>query len=529
MAALAGAAAAQMKPAQQLTTQIGGRPATLLVLPFENRSKAPGIEWIGEAFPEILAQRMASPTLHTIGRAERLQAFDRYSIPLNLRPSRATLVKIAELMDADYAVLGEYNFNGQTFSAKAQLLDMQKLKLSPAVQQAGPLPKLIDIQTALAWELQRLLVPDLITSRNQFVNAFPAVRLDAFENYIRGIIAVEPAERLRRLRDALRQNPSYAPAMLALGKEQYEAREYQAAMGTLGRVPRHEPIATEANFFLGLAAFYAGDFTRAQQAFEFVAARLPLTEVTNNLGVVAGRRSDQSAVGLFRKAVDADPNDADYHFNLGVALQRSGDAAAAEEQWREAVRLNPSDAEAKTLLGMVAPKSAPPRTGARATRAPLERIKTNYDEAPFRQLALEIQRANEERMSGASPQEHARFHVDRGEQLLARGFVGEAEREFREAILLDPTSPGAHLGLAEVLAASDDAAGARAEAQASARLKPSASAFVLLARLDMKENNLESAGHNLSAALALEPTHAGAQALKKELAVRTAAQPPRRT
>jgi Flp pilus assembly protein TadD len=244
---------------------------------------------------------------------------------------------------------------------------------------------------------------------------------------------------------------------------------------------------------------------------------------------VAGRRSDQSAVGLFRKAVDADPNDADYHFNLGVALQRSGDAAAAEEQWREAVRLNPSDAEAKTLLGMVAPKSAPPRTGARATRAPLERIKTNYDEAPFRQLALEIQRANEERMSGASPQEHARFHVDRGEQLLARGFVGEAEREFREAILLDPTSPGAHLGLAEVLAASDDAAGARAEAQASARLKPSASAFVLLARLDMKENNLESAGHNLSAALALEPTHAGAQALKKELAVRTAAQPPRRT
>jgi len=523
-----GGAGAQNKPGPRMTAEIGGRPVTLLVLPFENRSKAPGIEWIGEAFPEILAQRMASPTLHTIGREERLQAFDRYGIPLNLRPSRATLVRIAELLEVDYAVLGEYNFDGQTFTAKAQLLDMQKLKLSPAVQQAGPLPKLIDLQTALAWELQRLLVPDLLTSRNQFVNAFPAVRLDAFENHIRGMLASEPQEKIRRLREALRQSPNYAPAILALGKEQYGSREYQAAMATLARMPRHEPMAREANFYLGLSAFYAGEYSRAQQAFEAVAASLPLTEVVNNLGVVAGRRGDQSAIAQFRKAVEADPADADYRFNLAVALQRAGEVEAAEEQLKEAVKLDPSDAEAKTVLGIVAARGTQARAAARGTRSPLERIKTNYDEAPFRQLALEIQRVNEQRMSKAPPQEHAAFHVERGEDLLARGLAGEAAREFREAILLDPASAGAHLGLAEVLEASDDAAGARAEAQASARIKPSADAFVLLARLDMKQNSLESARHNLEAALALEPAHPGAQQLKRELAVRTAAPPPRK-
>ena len=506
-----------------MTADVLGPPVTLLVLPFENDSKAPGIEWIGEAFPEILAQRMASATLHCIRREERIQAFDRFGIPLNLRPSRATLVKIAEVMEVDYAVLGEYSFDGQTFTAKAQLLDVHKLKLSPWVQQSGPLPKLIELQTGLAWELQRLLVPDLISSRNQFVSAFPPMRLDAFENYIRGLIASQGQEKLRRLREAVRQNPDYPPALLALGKQLYESREYQQAVATLARLPKQHALAPEANFYLGLAAFYGGDLHRAQQAFEFVAARIPLIEVTNNLGVVAGRRGDKSAIEHFRRAVAADPNDADYRFNLGVAYQRQGNLPAAAEQVREAVRLDPTDAEARTLLGILTSgQVTTARQGSRLARMPLERIKTNYDEAPLRYIALEIQRANEARMQGAKPQDHARFHVDRGQDLLARGLVSEAQREFREAILLDPTSPAAHLGLAGALETIEDLAGARSEAQASVRLKPTAGAFVLLARLDMKQNNLEGAAQNLQAALALEPTHTGAQALKATLESRTA-------
>ena len=31
---------------------------TVLVIPFENQSKAPGLEWIGDSFPELLQQRL---------------------------------------------------------------------------------------------------------------------------------------------------------------------------------------------------------------------------------------------------------------------------------------------------------------------------------------------------------------------------------------------------------------------------------------------------------------------------------------
>ena len=92
---------------------------TLMVMPFENQSKAPGMEWIAEAFPEVLSQRMASPQIYVISREDRVYAFDHAGIPGAAHPSRATTYSVAEQMDADYVVLGDYDFDGKTFTAKS--------------------------------------------------------------------------------------------------------------------------------------------------------------------------------------------------------------------------------------------------------------------------------------------------------------------------------------------------------------------------------------------------------------------------
>src|SRR5437879_9299268 len=81
---------------------------TIVVVPFENTSKAPGIDWIGEAFSEVLGQRMAAAQLFVIRREDRLYAFDRLWIPANVRPSRATLYRVAEEMDVDHLVTGNF-------------------------------------------------------------------------------------------------------------------------------------------------------------------------------------------------------------------------------------------------------------------------------------------------------------------------------------------------------------------------------------------------------------------------------------
>ena len=106
---------------------------------------------------------------------------------------------------------------------------MKALRLSPEQKQSGALVKLIDIQTALAWDLLRLVHPELLPSRNQFVTAAPSIRLDAFENYVRGVVATSRPVKIKYLREAIRLSPDYTLAMLSLGRTYFDGRDYEQA------------------------------------------------------------------------------------------------------------------------------------------------------------------------------------------------------------------------------------------------------------------------------------------------------------
>ena len=58
----------------------------LMIMPFENASNVPGIDWIGESFPEVVGSRLNSTSLFLISRDDRLYAFDRLGIPTTAKP-----------------------------------------------------------------------------------------------------------------------------------------------------------------------------------------------------------------------------------------------------------------------------------------------------------------------------------------------------------------------------------------------------------------------------------------------------------
>ena len=496
-------------------------------MPFENESKAPGLEWIGESFPEVLGQRLSSLALYVVPREDREYALDHAGIPANVHLSRATLYHIAEQMDADYAVLGAFNYDGQTFSATAQVLDIKRLHLSSELKESGALVKMMTVENALAWDVLHQLRPELAGAKDPFVAAAPPVRLDAFENYIRGEVATSQPAKIKYFRQALRLNPDYVLAMVALGRTYFDGRDYEQAIPWLAKVPHDDAVAREANFYLGLAAFYQGDFDKAAAAFNFLANRMPLTEVYNNLGVVAARQGKRSALDYFRKSVEADPSDPDYHFNLAVALYKAGDSAAAGRQLRETLNLRPADAEARSFLDSINAKSvarlqAAQQQGGQENggHAPLERIKQNYDESSFQQLALEIENAAEARLAGSSPAEHAQYHVERGRELLDQGFRPEAERNFQEAVRLDPTNAAAHTGMARIYEMNNDLDNAVKEGEAAVRLQPTADAYLVLARVEMQRNQVAEAEHHLELALTLDPRNSDALQLQRAIAAK---------
>jgi Flp pilus assembly protein TadD/TolB-like protein len=482
----------------------------LLILPFENTSNAANVDWIGESFPEVLSYRLGPSGLFIMSREDRLKAFDRLGIPATAKPSRATLYQVAQQLDADYVLIGDYRVEGASITVHAKLMDMERLRLSPEMAESGPLANLIAIETATAWDILKTLIPSETVSKSDFSARFPARRLDVLENYVRGITAASDQEKIAHFKEAVRLDPANSPAKLQLGKSYYKSRDYESSANSLAQIPAGDPNANEAQFYLGLAAFYAGHMDKAESAFRALAARLPLTEVLNNLGVIAARRGEKNARDYFEKIVQTDPNEPDYRFNLAVELYLAGDGQGAARELKDLLALYP-DAEAKSFLDAIT-------TGTQLARLPMERIKRNYDESTFRQLALEIDNSNEARLAKADPASHAAFHMQHGQELLQEGLTGEAEKQFREAVVLNPNSSEAHASLAGVLESSQDNVGARNEAHASLKLQPNAMAYLVLARVDLAEDKSSAAMQEVEHALALEPTNAAAIALKHDIA-----------
>ena len=498
----------------------------MLVLPFDNRSGQTNLGWIGDSFPDTLNQRLSSVGFLTITRDDRQFALDHLGLPVDFKPTRATTIRIAQTLDADYVVLGNYTVRDGRIAVQAQVLEVNKLRMSQPLADSSELARLFDIENAAAWKVARQIDPTFKVAQQTFLAASAGVKLSSFENYIRGTDATTPQERIKRLQMAVQETPTYSAALLALGKAQYSERDYDHAGVTLAKIAPNDRLALEAGFYLGLARFNAAKYAESEAAFGFVASRLPLPEVVNNQGVASSRQGHDAAP-LFQRASTADPNAADYHYNLAVSLLRRGDFAGAQREVDLALKLHSTDTEASELRTRIsAGRGVSPASNAVSSPAgardfePLERIRRTYTEASFRQAAVQLDQVRAMRMANLPAQDQATEYIHQGQDYLAQGLIPEAEQEFQAAISADPKSSPAHAGLAQVREQSGNADEARIEAQTSLKLHPNAAAYLVIARLDLKANQLAASAADVNNALRLEPSNSVAKGMSEALRTR---------
>jgi tetratricopeptide (TPR) repeat protein len=201
------------------------------------------------------------------------------------------------------------------------------------------------------------------------------------------LMAPTPEQREKYFTQAARLDARFAHPCYELGQIYYQRKEYRLAAEWLEKVGPEDVHFHEASFLLGLARFQSGDYAGAQKAFQMLAMVAPLSEVYNDLAAAESRRNMPQAVDDFHKALEGDPNDPVYHFNLGYALWKKGDFAAAADRFRAALDREPDNAMATLLLGRCLKKQGPRANDSNDARVlGLERLKTNYDERAYRQL-----------------------------------------------------------------------------------------------------------------------------------------------
>lgn len=507
-------------------TQNAGKGRILLVLPFDNRTNQPSLEWVREAAASILSSRFTSAGFAPMSRADRMYALDHLGLPEGFQPSRASALKLAQTLDADSIVVGSFSTDGPNLVVEARVVDVAHLRMSEAVSARGDIHELIAIFDSLAWKLTRVLDPGFGGAEETFVAAGRGMRLDAFEQYIRGISEPDHDERLRHLNQAVRLNAAFGAAWMALGREEYSGQQYDEAAAAFAKVGRNEPDALEAGFYRGLSLLFSGKYPQAESAFHDVAAVLPLAEVLNNEGVAVSRQGKDGSA-QFVAAAAADPNQADYHFNLAVTLRRKGQTTAALAELTQCLKLRPNDSEAQDLLRDWR-EPAPTAQGgvdrdadAAARPDPLERIVRTFDAAAFRQAVGVMDQVESARVGQLAPHDRAVKLADQATDSLDRGLLLEAERLYQSAVAADDSVAEAHAGLAEVWERGGDTSSARKEAQRSLELKPSTRAYLVLARLDLAANRLDEAGREAGEALRLDPASREAQDLSRQIAAKT--------
>ena len=538
------------------------------VLPFENNSTQPGVDWIGASFPDILNARLSSAGILTIRREDRRYAMQHLGLPADFNPTQATAYRIAQTLDADYVIFGNYTVANGRIRATARLLDMHGPSMGPAVEQEGNLDQLINIEDELAWKAAIQIDPKLNLQEQTFLAAGRDLRLDAFENYIRGLVEPRVEERIGHLTKAVQLSPGYVEAWFALGQAYFDNQQYEQAQAAFARMPKGGRLSLEAMFYSGLSDLYTGNYARAQTSFASVASVLPLPEVLNNEGIAFNRR-DQNGTAFFKRVVEMDPQSADYWFNLAVSERRQKNYTAALNAVARCLTIHPQDEEAQNLrknltmleTGQLMETSAKPaamKTNASTDQAtseaaddqadsdevakdhpdtkdtqsgsasagassgsdatspdyePLERIARTYDESALRQGAFALEQMNAMKLRSLPPAERAQRLCQQGRAYVNDGLLLEAERQFQLALDANSNSSAAYAGLAEVHEYAGSIKIAQQEAAKSLQMQPNAAAYMVLARIELSQHALSDARIHVESALRLEPNNTAAKGI----------------
>jgi predicted Zn-dependent protease/TolB-like protein len=547
--------------AASLSAQAPARPngaaqsGVYLVFPFENAGASPRLDWLGEGLEELTIQSLSASGQQVYSHAGRTTELERNGLPFSAKLSRASMLRVAQDLDADFVIFGSFTSDGKSLTIESRVLRTDPLMLLPTVRETAPLDSLMEMQSKLVWRLLSENDKAYRPTLAEFSKGQRALRLDAFEHYIRGLLANEDEPRLRELREASRLEPAWPDPYFALGQTYFTRNDCTTALSFLSHIPPAHDRYLEALFSTGVCRLQLNQPDRAEDVFMSLQNSLTgnskgqqqagalgadLPEILNNLAVAHARRGKTAeAQAELRRATDLDPDEDDYPFNLGLLALQSADFTAAAAAFRDASERKPENPEDRALLVQSLEKagkkseadqereSAAEALGPNALQSAhvdvkpdatfrLARIRTELDTTALRLEIAASGSAPNSAPTGAAI-ESAASHIRRGRQELTAGHLDSSENEFRGVLRTEPANAAAHRGLGEIAHRRGKLDDAVKELQASLDARDSALVRTMLARIYLEQKKPDLARAEVQRALKLAPNYTEAKQLLEHL------------
>ncbi len=540
---------------QQSAAPVAGRALSLpqsgvfLVSPFENAGATPRLDWIGAGLEELTIQKLSAASQQVYSHQGRMDEMDRAGLPPNAKLSRATMLRIAQDLDADYVVFGNFASDGTSLTVNARVLRVNPVALLPSVRESGSLDSMMNLHTRLTWRLVTTIDHNFPLNLADFSKLQRSIYLGAFEHYIRGLLAGEDDARIRDLKEAARLEPNWPDPAFSLGQVYFTRNDCASALPWFARVPPTNERSVEAIFATGVCCLRLNQPDKAEKLFSNLQQDLKLNmvsgadlpEILNNLALALARQGRLGlAIPSLSRARDLDPDEDDYPFNLGLLSLQNNDLAGATAQFRDAIEREPDNPEDRAFLIYSMERAGKKDEATEARNAALEAFGPNglpalkLDAKPdslakyqrvSRELdttALRMQLATPVAASSTVAESAALIdpsvaRIRRGRQELGAGRLDTAEKEFRAALAADPKNALAHRELADIYRRRGKLDEAIQEMQTSLVLHDSATGRVMLARIYLEQKKPELARAEVEKAVKLAPNYTEAQQLLDHL------------
>ena len=318
-------AALPLAPALLAGDQPAGPLHQYIVLPFENTSEDPSLDWLSSGLAHTLGEYLLGFGQRVMDDEERSVLLEGSGIPEGAPLALASALELGRKtvarqggMRIDRLVLGRFSVDKGDITLMARSIDIRQEKARPWVSRTGRLKDLLAVHRNLALALSKDESLQVNEGRAELLRKQAEdAPLLAFDTYSRAMAESDSKKRLQLLRKALQQFPGYPKASYQAGSVLAREERWEEAAAVLAQASS-DPFPYESEFHL-LSS------------------------------LVSLKRKDPHGAAEEAKRALAIGDSARGHFLLGKALQAAGDAAGAQNELSRAQASDPSGTELDEL------------------------------------------------------------------------------------------------------------------------------------------------------------------------------------
>lgn len=430
-------------------TRTSSTRPVVAVLPLDNLSSDPGLQYVGAGLADTMSTKLATVSgVAVVSRAEIYDALQR----------KHEVSAIGRSLGASYIVTGGVQQSGDRVQVTINLLSPDGRRIISGGIYEDSLANIFALQRRIAEDLSQRMLGTVSDADRAQLARNPTTSVDALAAYWRGRVLMEqpgpepidPA--IRAFEDATTQDASFALGYAGLASaywRKYEQTKEQSWAGrALSAAQRARGIdPDEPDVRYALATVYAGSGRPDAAIAELkqVLERQPASETAHRkLGeIFASQGQVDEAVAEFRTAISIRPDYWATHRALGVTLWRAGRLADAADAFQRVIDLQPDSPFGYQLMGNVrltqgdfaaatrAFEAAMAHGGSPATSSSLGYV--YYIQGRYGDAAAAFQRAIDSRPNNGTT------HWNLADAYRRMGRAGDARREYARAIALFDT------------------------------------------------------------------------------------------